>query len=308
MPATTAWWVGLLCLLRGEEPKQRGRGHPISWPWWVIAGVSLLGASWGFSNHRLVLYLKSEGWPKAFRKLLPRRFRRRIPDEATLSRRFRSDTLSALMRRVLGALAIRSPFTAIDGMVLAVGQHSRDPEARFGGAGSHYLKGYKAIRFVNDLGQPIDVGTESANRSELATAYTLLERASTMKFSVLRIAADGAYDSEDFHRFVEQTFGATLIAPVHRRGRKPQRGRRARPISGSYRRRTRKLLRSAWGKRWFRMRQIVERSNAWIRMPPFNLTMLPTFIRRRHRVLRWQLSLEVLLSYAILLRTLARAA
>jgi hypothetical protein len=249
----------------------------------------------------LVEYLKVEGWPKAFRQVLPKRLRRRIPDEATLSRRFRAESLAVLFRRVLGVLAMPSRHAAVDGLILAVGPHSHDAEARFGGPGSHFMRGYKAVRTVNAFGQALDVELGSAAQQEIELVKPVLVRLREAGHAFDRLLADGAYDSEELHRLVAETLRAVLIAPVYARGFKPAKGRRRR-CAGRHRRAMQRLLRTAWGKHWYKNRLIVERSNGWLRLPPFNLGMLPSFVRHTHRVRRWLLSLEILLSYRIALR------
>lgn len=308
MALTTQQWVGLLKLLRGEEPRVCGRGHPAEYPWWVMTGLALWAAYYQWSNHQLAGYLLTERWPKAFRRLLPGKLRRRKPDESTLSRRFRSPKLEQMLERALMRLAEPTPFGALDGLILRVGHHSTDGEARFGGRGSHFQKGYKAVRFVNDHGQAWSVNLGSADQPEIALAQAVIDRMAEHGVKLDHAAADSAYDSEEFRQYVAEQLRAFLIAPVFSRGRRPAKGRRRKAPKGSYRRRACQMLRSAWGKHWLKRRGIVERSNGWLRQGPHNLGWLPPFVRTARRVRRWLLSHEVLLSYRKRLRMAGIAA
>jgi hypothetical protein len=294
---TTQQWVGLLCLLRGEEPRSSGRGHPIDWPWWAIAGLALWAAYAQWPNRRVVHHLRTERWPKPFRALLPRRLRRRVPDESTLSRRFRSPKLASMLRRVLYGLAIPTTFGAVDGMVLRVGPHSRDSQARYGGPGSQFQRGYKSVRLVNALGQSWNSYVASADRNEIPLAREVVLWLSQQGLRLNRIGADLGYDSEPLRRDVAEHLHALLVAPSYPRGRGRKTPKSYATRSGRYRQRALRLLKTPWGKHWSKKRLVVERSNGWLRQAPHNLGWLPPFVRGTVRVAKWVLCHEVLLSY-----------
>lgn len=298
---TTQEWVELLCLLRRDEPRAKGKRDEVEYPWWVMAGLALWTAAHRCPLRWTAQYLQEEGWPKAFRRLLPRKLRLRKPDASTLSRRWNSDTCSWLLGRLQQRLALPSSFGAIDGFVLPVGRHSKDLSAKFGGPGSGFQKGYKAVRFVNSLGQSCGTEVDSANLGEVTLARRLLEKLDhDRRFS--RVAGDTAYDSEEIRRGVFEQTGALLLAPVQRRGRGPKGGRRFTSRRGAFRQKSKKLLKTPWGKHWLDRRRIVEQSNGWLRQWPHELGRLPSFIRGSRRCLRWMLSHEVLGSYRKLIR------
>jgi hypothetical protein len=266
-----------------------------------MAGLALWNASRRCPQKWTAQELQEEGWPKAFRQVLPRRIRRRIPDVSTLSRRWRSEVCTRLWRGLQERLALPTRFGAIDGFVLPVGPHSQDPFAKFGGRGTAYQKAYKAVRLVNHLGQGCRTEIASGNTSEVPLAKDLLQNLpETRKF--LRVAGDTAYDAEDLRALVFNHAHALLLAPVQRRGRGRTKGRRFTTRRGHFRRRSSALLRTPWGKYWLAQRGIVERSNGWLRQWPHELGRLPSFIRGPSRALRWMLCHEVLCSA----RTLAR--
>ena len=303
---TTHDWVGLLCLLKEREPRAKTKRDEVDYPWWTMVGLALWNAANRCPLRWTALQLQQEGWPKAFRKVLPRKLRRRIPDASTLSRRWRSETCEELLRKLQERLAQPTLFGAIDGFVLPVGSHTQDLFAKFGGPGTSFQKAYKAVRLVNHLGQACRTEIASGNTHEVPLAKQLLESLSGGR-RFKRVAGDTAYDAEELRRLTFEATGGFLLAPVQRRGRGPTRGRRMTTRRGPYRQKALRLQRTAWGKYWMSQRGIVERSNGWLRQWPHELGRLPSFIRGPIRTLRWVLCHEVLCSYRKLVRMKAKA-
>jgi hypothetical protein len=200
-----------------------------------------------------------------------------------------------MLESCLFRLAVPDATAIVDASVLPVGHYSRDPESQFGGAGSHFKRGYKLVRLLNLHGQAYTVRVISADQSELSVTPALLGDAAQRDLPLRRVLGDKIFDSEPLHQYIDQEFGAVLLAPRYPRGRRPKAGRR-RPYGGRYRRRAQRILRSSWGKHWWRQRGMIERSNGWLKQRPHNIYALPAFIRRRVRVVRWALCHEIILS------------
>lgn len=289
-------WTCLYVLLRSLQPRRIGRGHPFSYPWSLMVWLALWTAAHQWPITELAHQLIAEGWPKPLRRVMPRHLRRRRPDLSTLSRRWRQEAFFDLLDQLLLRMAATDSLASVDGTVLPIGRHSRDSESRFGGRGSGFQKGYKAVRLVNSHGQALAVQIASADRHEGPMAEQLLRRIADRAIRFRRLLGDSLYDIEALRRLAMDRLGALLIAPPYRRGR-GRRGHSRLPRTGPLRREVRRLLRSSWGKYWYRKRGCSERSNGWLKQRPHNLFALPAFIRTKVRVRRWVLCHEVLLSY-----------
>ena len=260
-------------------------------------------ALWAAAHHQplrtLAAELEKTGWPRVIRRNLPRKVRRRRPDASTLSRRWRQSQFFELLEQALLRLGQPDRTAIIDGFVLPVGPHSHDVEAQFGGPGSHFQKGYKSVRLTNRRGQAWAVRIVSANCNEAAVASELLKGLAARRLKFTRIIGDRAYDSEPLRAQAHADLGALLVAPRQARNAKGQ-SRKCR--KGRFRRRSMRVLRSSWGRHWMKTRAVVERSNGWLRQPPHELNVLPSFIRTPKRVRRWVVCQEVLMSLRIRIR------
>lgn len=289
-------WTQLLCRLRRMEPSPKGPGHPHTYPTYLMAWLALWSAARQWPLQELAAELERHGWPRVIRRSVPRRLRRQVPDASTLSRRWRSAAFFTMLDRLLIRLAGPDLTGLIDGMVLPVGPHSRDPEARFGGPGSKFQKGYKSVRLTNRRGQAWAVRIVSANLQEGPVAMDLLEWVASEDLKLVRAIGDRAYDSEPLRAEFHRHLGALLLAPRQRRGR--GKGRRQFSRMGRFRRRSTRILRSPWGRHWMRARQAIERSHGCLRQRPHLLGVLPPYIRTTARVRRWVVCHEALMSIA----------
>ena len=294
-------WTQLLCRLRSLEPSPKGRGHPRTYPTYLMAWLALWAAAHQWPLRELALQLDRQGWPRVIRRSVPRPLRRRLPDVSTLSRRWRTVDFFTMLDRLLIRLAGPDLTGLIDGMVLPVGPHSRDKDARFGGPGSKFQKGYKSVRLTNRKGQAWAVRVVSANHNEAAVAMDLLAWVATEDLKLVRAIGDRAFDSERLRAEFHRCLGALLLAPRQRRGR--GKGHRQKSRKGPFRRQSMRILRSPWGRHWMKARQAIERSHGCLRQRPHLLGVLPPFIRTTARVRRWVLSHEVLMSMAKSLRS-----
>lgn len=290
-------WTRLLCRLRDLEPSPKGRGHPTTYPTYLIAWLALWAAAYNWPLCELALQLERHGWPRVVRRCLPRPLRRRVPDMSTLSRRWRKAEFFTMLDRLLIRLAGSDITGLIDGMILPVGPHSTDAEARFGAAGSKFQKGYKAVRLTNRRGQAWAVRVVSANQPETKVALDLLEWVATEDLKLVRAIGDRAYDSEPLRAEFHRHLGALLLAPRQRRNFRNGRSRKSR--MGRFRRQSMRILRSPWGRYWMNARSAIERSNGWLKQRPYLLGFLPPFIRTTARVRRWVVCMEILMSTAI---------
>lgn len=287
-------WTQLLCRLRRLEPSPKGRGHPNTYPTYVMAWLALWAAAHQWPLRELALQLERRGWPRVIRRCVPRRLRGRLPDASTLSRRWRKPAFFEMLDRLLLHLAGPDLTGLIDGMVLPVGPHSLDREARFGSSGSKFQKGYKSVRLTNRLGQAWAVRVVSANCTEPEVAFQILEWVALEGLKLVRAVGDRAYDSEPLRQKFHESLGALLLAPRMSRGR--GKGRRGKSRKGRFRRASMRILRSSWGRHWMKVRQAIERSNGCLRQRPHLLGVLPPYIRTTLRVRRWVVCHEVLLS------------
>ena len=287
-------WTQLLCRLRQLEPSPKGRGHPVTYPTYVMAWLALWAASQQWPLRELAAQLERKGWPKVVRRCVPRHLRRRIPDSSTLSRRWRKPEFFVLLDRLLLRLAGADLTGLIDGFILPVGPHSTDREAQFGSGGSAYQKGYKSVRLTNRNGQAWAVRIVSANQPEASVALQILEWVAMEDLKLVRAVGDRAYDSEPLRAEFHRCLGALLLAPRTRRGR--GKGRSGKSRKGRFRRQSMRILKSPWGKHWMKERIAIERSNGCLRQRPHLLGVLPPFIRTSLRVRRWVTCHEILLS------------
>lgn len=287
-------WTQLLCRLRALEPSPKGRGHPVSYPTYLMAWLAVWAAAHQWPLRELALQLERRGWPRVVRRCVPRPVRRRVPDVSTLSRRWRQAKFFEMLDRMLIRLAGPDLTGLIDGMILPVGPHSQDSEAHFGSAGSNFQKGYKAVRLTNRRGQAWAVRIVSASRPEAGVAFEILEWVATEGLQLVRAIGDRAFDSEPLRAEFHRCLGALLLAPRMSRGR--GKGRRGKSRKGHFRRKSIRILGSPWGRHWMKVRSAIERSHGCLRQRPHLLGVLPPFVRTSVRVRRWVVCHEVLMS------------
>jgi DDE family transposase len=287
-------WTQLLCRLRELEPSPKGRGHPVTYPTYLMAWLAVWAASEHWPLRVLAGELEHRGWPRVIRRHVPRALRRRRPDAARLSRRWRQGRFFEMLDRVLIRGARPDRTALIDGMILPVGPHSQDAGAQFGGPGSRFQKGYKSVRVTNLRGEALAVRVVSANLQEATAAIELVPWLGAQGVKLARMVGDRAYDSEPLRAEVHRRVGALLVAPRASRGR--GKGKRGKSRKGRYRRESMRILKSPWGRHWMKARGAIERSHGWLRQRPHELGILPTFIRTPARVRRWVVCHEVLLS------------
>lgn len=202
-----------------------------------------------------------------------------LPDQSTLSRRWRSKPVKLALERLHRTLiSLAGPlgrYAAIDGRPLPVGGASQDKDARGGRCVRGMGRGYKLYAMVNTAGLVACFAVRPMNQAEQTVARSLLTLAPR---ELTRVVGDLIYDSVPLHRVAEST-GRRLYTAV-RQGRV---GRRRQPR----RLQLLRLCRTCVGRRLLRSRDVVERAFARMSSVGFGLKGLPPWARRRHRVTAW---------------------
>jgi hypothetical protein len=202
-----------------------------------------------------------------------------LPDQSTLSRRWRSKPVKLAMERLHRTLvSLAGPlgrYAAIDGRPLPVGGASQDRDARGGRCVRGMGRGYKLYALVNAAGLMACFSVRPMNQAEQTVARSLL---TTAPRELTRVVGDLIYDSMPLHRAAART-GRKLYTAL-RQGRvgARQQHRRLQLL---------RLGRTGVGRRLLRSRDVVERSFARMSSVGFGFKGLPPWARRRHRVTAW---------------------
>jgi hypothetical protein len=228
---------------------------------------------WGILHDRPMSWAcRPENWPAELRPA-------RLPDDSTVSRRWKSPTLrnkayalhqtSVRRRGPAGRLAM------IDGRPLPVSGCSKDPDARPGRAAGGMGKGYKMHALVSLHHVILAYKIHPMNRAESTAALELIPQ---VPREVTRVLGDGVYDSMRLHQSLRAA-GKKLYTPL----RQQRVGRRRQP-------RRLQLLR-LWqrpiGRRLGKLRDEVERAFGQATNLAIGFKGLPPWARRERRVFRW---------------------
>lgn len=213
-------------------------------------------------------------------------WRRRLPDQSTMSRRLREDRLiddlRTLIDRLQRSIDTRAEAFIVDGKPLPVSNISGDPDAARGWGAGIYARGYKLHAVIDSARRLIDFEVRPLNTPESVVAAEMVARAPRADV----LLADASYDSNALYRACELK-GTQLLAP------------RRRPFTGlgwvrgghaASRVRSIELLEkpdSPWHDRHHRARLAVERYFGALATPATGLYVLPPWTRRIHRVRAW---------------------
>ena len=171
-------------------PPTRPRGA-VYWDREVLA-VALWAA---LHDRPIVWACKRRNWP-------PQAWRRRLPDQSTMSRRLRRPEMLVHMRELMRTLHGHEPPSTVllvDGKALEVGEHTQDPEARIGRGVSRFAKGYKLHALIDDRRRVLAWRVHSMNAAEAVVAHVLLRDAAPRIQPGSLLLADAAYDSNRLH-------------------------------------------------------------------------------------------------------------
>jgi len=255
-------------------PRTRARNAVYTWE--EVLAVLL----WAALHDRSISWAcRRSSWPM-------QAWRRRLPDQSTMSRRLRDPEVPILLTRVLQMVQEDggSPVLLVfDGKPLELSEYTRDPEARAGRGAGRMAMGYKLHLILEPQRQAVRAWeVHPLNRAEPEVAADLVDQACTGEGGVL--LADSLVDSNPLH----QRTGARrwqLITP------------RKRPGTGLGRRvhHPHRLLSvlltegplGCWDRDWAVHRDAIERFFGALASFGGGLFGLPPWARRLHRVRYW---------------------
>lgn len=151
-------------------------------------------------------------------------WRRRLPDQSTMSRRLREPCLLHDLQRLVDLLQpghgdADNTLLRVDGKPLGVSNFSADADARKGWGAGISARGYKLHALVASARRLVGCIVEPMNIAECTTAQRLLDDAAArgqIPADTL-VLADASYDSNPLHEAAAR-HGAQLLAPRRRPG------------------------------------------------------------------------------------------
>jgi hypothetical protein len=232
---------------------------------------------WAVVNDRPMCWsVVRDNWPK---DLCPRR----LPSQATLSRRMRHSDAEQLMTEIEQAwLALVSVghlllVHFIDGKPLAVSNVTKDRDAGYGRGAGGMQKGYKLYAIWNDGPLPVTWGLAPMNRSEKMMARSLIPTLPGGGY----LLGDAEYDSNPLHELAHAA-NHQLLTPKRQKehgvGHRPQTPYRLRSIE---------LMQSQFGKSLYKLRRQIERNFGNLVSFGGGLSCLPAWVRRFTRTRNW---------------------
>ncbi len=241
-------------------------------------------ALWAAMHDRSILWACQRcSWPV-------QAWRRRLPDQSTMSRRLRDPSLLEDFERLVAILQRRSPGIdaplIVDGKPLAVSEFTADPEAVTGWGAGRHAKGYKLHALIDSTRRLLAWEVRPMKDSEQAVACELVGRASAR--GVLspgaELLGDATYDSRHLYG-AAQAAGIRLIAPR----RLPGTGfDKARPIHPDRLAAVMRLEKDPHARAAFKARRAtIERFFGALATVGGGLHTLPAWARRLHRVKLW---------------------
>lgn len=212
---------------------------------------------------------------------------RSLPDQATMSRRWRQPAFEQflmLVGRRLNGNPAASLVKRIDGKPLTVAAHSTDGHAKFGRGAGMKARGYKLHALWSAHPMPDQWAVTPLNMPEKDVARRMLGRLTGGGY----VLADAQYDANDIHDRAAHA-GHQLIAPRPRpgsgMGHRRQSPHRARAIE---------LLEKesmphvpTFGATMYAQRRQIERDMGNLTSFGGGLTCLPPWVRRSWRVRHW---------------------
>jgi hypothetical protein len=262
-------WPLLYRMLRevGNDFSQKNVTHQP----WVIVAVLLWAA----------VHDRPHGWACRWENWATTRRRPpRLPAPSTLSRRLHSLAVGLLLRALEERIRnTQDPrlLAFLDGKPLLVGGPSQDADAGFGQAAGHKAKGYKLHAAWGGRALPEAWEITPLNVSEKVVAEDLLRRLE----GVCYVLADRGYDANRLFD-VAGVRGFQLVVPMPH----PHAGQ-GHHYQSPYRRRCIELVRGEFGHSLYAARGQIERCFGNAGSFAGGLGPLPSWVRRRHRVLTW---------------------
>jgi hypothetical protein len=264
-------WLQLVGLVRRLAAPPASRRFAFS-----EADIILVFA-WAAEQMRPVYWAcDPSNWPDDLRPV-------RLPTPSTMSRRLRRPEILArleALRRHLQRGRRRGRVATLDGKVLPVSHHSRDPDARFGRGAGALAKGYKFHAIY--CGQRLETwSVQPLNVDERVVARQLVPRSRIRGY----LLADANYDDNALHDIC-LCHGAQLVAP-RRYGPHKQLGHQRHSPA---RRRCIDMLEhslTGFGPQLHAQRGDIERHFGALATAWYGLGPLPAWVRGHPRVERW---------------------
>lgn len=238
---------------------------------------------WAALHDRSILWAtRRRNWPL-------QAWRRRLPDQSTISRRMRDPELERDLERLVAILQRRlgqpGSTAVVDGKPTPISEFSGDPDASRGWGAGIYARGYKLHALIDEAMRVLAWDVRPMNEAECVVATDLVRRAKeagTLTPGAV-IIGDASYDSNPLH-FAVAAAGARLIAPRRRPGRGIGKNQRHHPNRLEAVRFTEHD--PGWDLVRKRVRTTIER---WfgILVTACRLHGLPAWVRRLHRVRLW---------------------
>lgn len=174
-------------------------------------------AIWAALHDRPIVWAcQRANWP-------PQAWRRRLPDQSTMSRRLRDPALIAEFEQLVvilqRRLRRRGSTLIVDGKPLAVSEFTADPEAVTGWGAGRHAKGYKLHALIDDSRRLLAWDVRPMKDSEQAVACELVARAATRGQlpREAELLGDANYDSRHLYGAADAA-GVRLVAPRRQRG------------------------------------------------------------------------------------------
>jgi len=216
-------------------------------------------------------------------------WRRKLPDQSTMSRRLRAPgTMLALYELACLLQQDRSPgeVLVIDGKPLEVSEHTSDPDAHKGRGAGRFAKGYKLHAIVDPAAEVfVAWDVRPLNVSEMTVGARMLRRRRVAWPAGALLLGDAFYDSNPLHAAAARR-RLQLVAPR----RKPGAGlakRRHHPNRLESIRLTEGADASIWRTVLAPQRTAIERFFAGMASCGAGMSGLPPWVRRIHRVRAW---------------------
>jgi len=213
-------------------------------------------------------------------------WRRALPNQSTMSRRLRTDSLRATLDAVLARVQQRFPDGRVlftDGKAFAVSNFTSDPDAANGRSTGGFARGYRLHIVTDDRDRVHGWDVRPMNQAESVTSREIV-RTMPMPRRARLLLGDAGYDSNKLYD-ASAARGVRLVVPR----RKPGRG------LGQQRHHRHRLQaialfeqRGGWMSEFLKKKRWqIERFFAGLVTSGVGAGELPTWVRRLHRVRLW---------------------
>lgn len=238
---------------------------------------------WAALHDRPICWACRRGnWPR-------QAWRRRLPDQSTMSRRLRRAEILKHTRQLIDVMQQCRQSSAtlfVDGKAFEISENTQDPDARIGRGVARYAKGYKLHALIDDCRRLLAWRVHPLNEAECIVAHTLLRDAAHRLQPGAMLLADAAYDSNRLY-LRAAVHRVQLIAPRQIPGRRLAIDRkhhrhRVKSVAITEGRGSKKR------KRWLANRRAaIERYFGTLASVGGGLSSLPAWARRLHRCRIW---------------------